>query len=204
MPVLRSDADVDEAVQRTWVLLFRQRRRASTTAACLPGWLSTTARREALAVLRSQQRAVPTEDVAERVSPVDTDLAADLMRAELSRALERAVETLPATQRRLVRAMLREEQSYDALSRELDDPPGQPGAAARPGGASPARAAGAQPALTSGAGGALGALVDDVLQTLAQRVLHGQVGRGVHGVPELGDEVVVVDLDFLVAALPRG
>ncbi len=124
--VLRNDADVDEAVQRTWVLLFRNAERIHDSA-CLPGWLSTTARREALAVLRSQQRAVPTEDVAERVSPVDADLACDLMRAELSRALERAVETLPATQRRLVRAMLREEQSYDALSRELDIPRGSLG-----------------------------------------------------------------------------
>jgi RNA polymerase sigma factor (sigma-70 family) len=124
--VLRNDADVDEAVQRTWVLLFRHADRIHESA-CLPGWLSTTARREALAVLRSQQRAVPTEDVAERVSPVDADMADELMREELSRALDRAVDTLPATQRRLVRAMLREEQSYDALSRELDMPRGSLG-----------------------------------------------------------------------------
>jgi RNA polymerase sigma factor (sigma-70 family) len=113
-------------VQRTWVLLFRNADRINDSA-CLPGWLSTTARREALAVLRSQQRAVPTEDVAERVSPVDADMATELMRDELSRALDRAVDTLPATQRRLVRAMLREEQSYDALSRELAIPRGSLG-----------------------------------------------------------------------------
>jgi RNA polymerase sigma factor (sigma-70 family) len=124
--VLRSDADVDEAVQRTWVLLFRHADRIHD-AACLPGWLATTARREALAVLRAQQRSVPTEDVGDRISPVEADLAAELMRQELSRALDRAVETLPATQRRLVRAMLREEQSYDALSRELDIPRGSLG-----------------------------------------------------------------------------
>jgi RNA polymerase sigma factor (sigma-70 family) len=124
--VLRNDADIDEAVQRTWVLLFRHADRIHD-AACLPGWLSTTARREALAVLRSQQRAVPTEDVGERISPVEADLAAELMRAELSRALDAAVETLPATQRRLVRAMLREEQTYDTLSRELEIPRGSLG-----------------------------------------------------------------------------
>jgi DNA-directed RNA polymerase specialized sigma24 family protein len=49
------------------------------------------------------------------------------MHQELSRALDAAVDTLPATQRRLVRAMLREEQSYDALSRELDIPRGSLG-----------------------------------------------------------------------------
>jgi RNA polymerase sigma factor (sigma-70 family) len=124
--VLRNDADVDEAVQRTWVLLFRNADRIHDCG-CLPGWLSTTARREALAVLRSQQRAVPTEDVAEQVSPTDDDVAEDLMRTELSRALHRAVDTLPVTQRRLVRAMLREEQSYDTLSRELDIPRGSLG-----------------------------------------------------------------------------
>ena len=112
--------------QRTWVLLFRNADRIHDCG-CLPGWLSTTARREALAVLRSQQRAVPTEDVAEQVSPTDDDVAEDLMRTELSRALHRAVDTLPVTQRRLVRAMLREEQSYDTLSRELDIPRGSLG-----------------------------------------------------------------------------
>lgn len=124
--VLRSDADVDEAVQRTWVLLFRHADRIHESA-CLPGWLATTARREALAVLRSQQRSIPTEDVAERISPIEADLAAELMRQELSRALVRAVDTLPPTQRRLVQAMLREEQSYDALSRELEIPRGSLG-----------------------------------------------------------------------------
>ena len=49
--VLRSDADVDEAVQRTWVLLLRSAARINDPRA-LPGWLSTTARREALAILR--------------------------------------------------------------------------------------------------------------------------------------------------------
>ena len=124
--VVRSDADVDESVQRTWVALFRSADRIADPRA-LPGWLATTARREALAVLRSQQRAVPTEDVADQVSPDDADVAEDLMRTELSRALHRAVNTLPATQRRLVQAMLREEQSYDTLSRELNMPRGSLG-----------------------------------------------------------------------------
>ena len=44
--VLRSDADVDEAVQRTWVLLFRNADRINDPQR-LPGWLSTTARRRA-------------------------------------------------------------------------------------------------------------------------------------------------------------
>jgi RNA polymerase sigma factor (sigma-70 family) len=124
--VLRSDADVDEAVQRTWVLLFRNASRINDPQ-CLPGWLSTTARREALAILRAQQRAVPSEDVADRVAPDDRDMAAALMDEELRRALDRAVETLPETQRRIVQALLREPESYDALSRELGIPRGSLG-----------------------------------------------------------------------------
>ena len=124
--VLRSDSDVDEAVQRTWVLLLRNAARINDPRA-LPGWLSTTARREALAILRAQQRAVPSEDVADRVAPDDRDMAAALMDEELRRALDRAVETLPETQRRIVRALLREPESYDALSQELGIPRGSLG-----------------------------------------------------------------------------
>ena len=124
--VLRSDADIDEAVQRTWVLLFRNADRINDPR-CLPGWLSTTARREALAILRGQQRAIPSEDVADHVAPDDTDVATALMDDELRRALDQAVENLPASQRRIVRALLREPESYDALSEELGIPRGSLG-----------------------------------------------------------------------------
>jgi RNA polymerase sigma factor (sigma-70 family) len=124
--VLRGEADVDEAVQRTWVLLFRNAERIND-ARCLPGWLSTTARREALAVLRGQQRAIPSEDVADHVAPDETDVATALMDDELRRALEEAVETLPSSQRLIVRALLREPASYDALSEELGIPRGSLG-----------------------------------------------------------------------------
>jgi RNA polymerase sigma factor (sigma-70 family) len=124
--VLRSDADVDEAVQRTWVLLFRNAARINDPA-CLPGWLSTTARREALAILRAQQRTIPSEDVADHVAPDDRDVATTLMDEELRRALDRAVETLPHSQRLIVRALLREPASYDALSEELGIPRGSLG-----------------------------------------------------------------------------
>jgi RNA polymerase sigma factor (sigma-70 family) len=124
--VLRSDADVDEAVQRTWMQLLRNAARINDAAA-LPGWLSTTARREALAIVRAQQRAVPTEDVGDRIAPEDGDMAGGLIQLELRSALLRAVDTLPATQRLVVQAMLRGEQSYDSLSQELAMPRGSLG-----------------------------------------------------------------------------
>jgi RNA polymerase sigma factor (sigma-70 family) len=124
--VLRNDSDVDEAVQRTWVLLLRNADRIQDGDR-LPGWLATTARREALAILRAQQREAPSADVADRVSPDEKDLASDLMTEELNRALHRAVENLPESQRIIVRAMLDEPRSYDALSRDLDIPRGSLG-----------------------------------------------------------------------------
>ena len=124
--VVRGDADVDEAVQRTWVQLLRSADRITDPRA-LPGWLATTARREALSVLRTQQRAVPSEDVADHVAPDDRDLGTGLMSRELRRELHRAVGTLPETQRRIVWALLREPASYDALSQELGIPRGSLG-----------------------------------------------------------------------------
>ena len=124
--VLRNDADVDEAVQRTWILLLSHADRIND-ADRLPGWLATTVRREALAIVRSQQRSIPSEDVGDRAGVDDPDMAADLMRAELDEALHSAVNTLPTTQRRLVRALLREPASYDDLSRELGIPRGSLG-----------------------------------------------------------------------------
>jgi RNA polymerase sigma factor (sigma-70 family) len=120
--VLRSDSDVDEAVQRTWVLLLRNAGRINDPRA-LPGWLATTARREALAILRT----IPSEDVADHVAPDDRDLATALMDEELRRALDRAVERLPRSQRLIVQALLREPESYDAISRELGIPRGSLG-----------------------------------------------------------------------------
>jgi RNA polymerase sigma factor (sigma-70 family) len=124
--VLRNDADVDEAVQRTWILLLNHADRIND-ADRLPGWLAITARREALAIVRSQQRSIPSEDVGDRAGVDDLDLATDLMRAELEAALHDAVNALPATQQLLVRALLREPASYDDLSRELGIPRGSLG-----------------------------------------------------------------------------
>jgi RNA polymerase sigma factor (sigma-70 family) len=124
--VLRNDADVDEAVQRTWILLLGHADRIND-ADRLPGWLATTVRREALAIVRSQQRNIPSEDVGDRAGVDDLDLATDLLRAELEDALHDAVNALPATQQLLVRALLREPASYDDLSRELGIPRGSLG-----------------------------------------------------------------------------
>ena len=72
------------------------------------GLAATTARREALAVLRAQQRAIPSEDVADRVAPHETDLAAALMARSCAAHWTGPWTRCPPTQRRIVRALLRE------------------------------------------------------------------------------------------------
>ena len=126
--VLRSDADVDEAVQRTWVLLLPQRRAHQRPA--VPAGLAVHDRpargagHPAGAAARgARARTSPTS-----VAPHDPDMAAALMRRRSSaRPWTGPCETLPETQRRIVQALLREPESYDALSQELGIPRGSLG-----------------------------------------------------------------------------
>jgi RNA polymerase sigma factor (sigma-70 family) len=76
------DADAADVVQTTWLRLVEHFGRISDPE-CLPGWLTTTARRECLHVLRRAGREVVTagEDavldvVDERSMPVDARLLA--------------------------------------------------------------------------------------------------------------------------------
>jgi RNA polymerase sigma factor (sigma-70 family) len=64
--------DAADAVQNTWLRLLENLTRIDNPEA-LPGWLSTTARREALAVIRKRGRDVLTrnEDISSDVVDVD-------------------------------------------------------------------------------------------------------------------------------------
>jgi RNA polymerase sigma factor (sigma-70 family) len=122
--VVRCEADVDEVVQRTWVLLLRNARGINDFGR-LAGWLAITARREALAIVRAQQRETPRAELPDFAD--ETDIATRVLSRELVEALYRAIDVLPATQRTLIRAMLCEPASYDALSAELRIPRGSLG-----------------------------------------------------------------------------
>ena len=197
--VLRNDADVDEAVQRTWILLLNNADRINDVDR-LPGWLATTVRREALAVVRGQQRTIPSEDVGDRAGVDDLDLATDLLRAELEEALHEAVKALPPTQQlpgacAAARAgVLRRPQP------RTGHPPGQPGPAAgtrRPHAAQPARAelrlTRSVPVLRAGT------VLDHVLDALPDGLAHREVGMGLDGLPQPGLEVVV-EVDVLLGS----
>ena len=124
--VVRCRADVDEVVQRTFVSLWTHADRVEDLDR-LPGWLATTARREALAVVRVTAREVPT-DVTHSDGPApDAAVHQHLLSEELSRALHAAVAELPQHQRRLIEAMLADDMSYDDISASLGIPRGSIG-----------------------------------------------------------------------------
>ncbi len=102
--------------QRVWLALF-QHAGSIRDAACLPGWLSTTARRTALSLLREGRRELVVEQLPERPSTTHTD--SDVERQCLDqlrlRELRSAIADLPARQRAVVRGLLRE-LSYDEVA----------------------------------------------------------------------------------------
>jgi RNA polymerase sigma factor (sigma-70 family) len=97
-------ADAADAVQNTWLRLFE---RAATIRSpeMLGGWLTTTARRECLALIRRQraERPVATIDIGQP-APDPTPEAA-MVTAEAQRHVRLATDTLSDRQRALIDAL---------------------------------------------------------------------------------------------------
>jgi RNA polymerase sigma factor (sigma-70 family) len=115
------EADAADVVQSSWVKCFENLGRIRITA-CLPGWLATTCRREALRVVRERQRCVPVPEEhlldggapwpgrpAEAPDPVDV-----MLQDEVHTMLRHHIGELPERQRHLVTAILH---SHDATQR---------------------------------------------------------------------------------------
>jgi len=126
--VLRRETDVEDAVQRTWLLLWRHAGQVAQ-ADRLPGWLATTARREALAILAIQQREEPSDAIcAAATDPYEFDGCDSRLAEQRSTALTAAVAALPLPQRRVIESLLSgEDLCYDALSERLGIPRGSIG-----------------------------------------------------------------------------
>jgi RNA polymerase sigma factor (sigma-70 family) len=118
-------ADQEEVVQRTWMRLVAHVDRIRDPAA-LPGWLTTTARRESLALL-SRPSEVPVEHA---LPPDAAPTGADerVLDEERRLALHCALDALPPRQRALMRTLVaRPAMSYDQLSVALGLPRGSIG-----------------------------------------------------------------------------
>jgi len=116
--VVHSAVDIEEAAQRTWILLHRHAGgiRDSTR---LAGWLKTTARREALAIRFSRHREVLMDDLAGVETIAASDVGSEVVDGDEIRRLRVAIGKLPEAQSRLITALLDDGKTYDHISAEL-------------------------------------------------------------------------------------
>ncbi|HEX5812159.1 MAG TPA: sigma-70 family RNA polymerase sigma factor [Pseudonocardia sp.] len=120
-------ADAADAIQNTWL---RAVERIGTVRdpERLGGWLTTTAARECLAVLRRSRRELPVDTFAEQVVWGGVGPEARVLREERDRAMDAAVGQLPTRRRQLVDAIFRgPDADYAAVSQLTGMPVGSIG-----------------------------------------------------------------------------
>jgi len=111
-------ADANDVVQTTWLRLLEHLDRIEDPSRLI-GWLVTTARREAMRVLRRSGRERPVIEAP----PVDSALLQD----ERNRALWEAFARLTEKCRQLLRVAVTHPQAYDEISEALGMPIGSIG-----------------------------------------------------------------------------
>jgi RNA polymerase sigma factor (sigma-70 family) len=94
-------ADATDVAQNTWLRLYLHAD-AIRDPARLPGWLSTTARREALAVVRRSGREVTSDSAGEGVGDASPSPEEIVIIAETCASVRAATDALPDRQRLLV------------------------------------------------------------------------------------------------------
>ena len=122
-----SSADVDDVMQATWLLLFRNVGSLREPAA-VAGWLATTTRRECMRRLQAGTREVLTDDpnLGNRARPNGPE--ASLLASEQRAQLGRALATLPPRHRGLMLLLACDATSdYHKISTMLGMPRGSIG-----------------------------------------------------------------------------
>ena len=120
-------ADAADAVQNTWL---RAVERIGTVRdpERLGGWLTTTAARECLAVLRRSKRELPVDAFIDQVAWTGPTPETRVLREERDRAVDAAVAQLPTRRRQLVDAIFRgAEADYAQVSQATGMPVGSIG-----------------------------------------------------------------------------
>jgi RNA polymerase sigma factor (sigma-70 family) len=121
------ESDVADVVQSTWLRLFTH------TAAIrdpekLGGWLSTTARREALALIRRRQAEIASESVGDRLTAVEPSPEDLVIIDETRAAVRAATDELTGRQKLVVDALFYQPaDSYEEVSRRTGLPVGSIG-----------------------------------------------------------------------------
>jgi RNA polymerase sigma factor (sigma-70 family) len=124
-----SSADADDVNQTVWLRLVEHLGDLREPRA-LPGWLATTARNEALRVIRLRGRDAPADPqgVTFELRGERHDLDEDLIREERSQALRDGLRELPAARRELLELLITDPPvSYDEISAKLGIPKGSIG-----------------------------------------------------------------------------
>ena len=98
------DADTADVVQSTWLHAVEQLDRLRQPER-FGGWLKTIAYRECLAVVMLARREYPDAHVAENVAEPTSDPAAQAVGAETRRAVQAALDALPARRRILMEVL---------------------------------------------------------------------------------------------------
>lgn len=121
-----SDSDAEDVFQGTWLLLL-EHIDGLTHPERLAGWLTTTARREALHIAKRSTRMLPIDE--ERLSLIaDVDVDMDILSCERNAAVREALATLPARDQTLVTLLVAEPRtSYEQIAQTLDMPIGSIG-----------------------------------------------------------------------------
>jgi RNA polymerase sigma factor (sigma-70 family) len=121
-----NDADIDDVLQTVWLRLHEHLGRLRDPNA-VAGWLATTARRESLRMLQMHTREVLTDD-CELLETVCLDGPdAELLATERYDVLQRALDTLPTRQRRLMVLLASAPADYREISATLHMPLGSIG-----------------------------------------------------------------------------
>jgi len=122
--------DAEDVVQNTWLRLLENLTRIDNPEA-LPGWLATTARREALGILRRRGRTVLTRDEdlgVDLADPASTDLDSALLEDERDVELWASFAKLPERCQQLLRVLMAVDRPvYAEVSAAFDMPIGSIG-----------------------------------------------------------------------------
>lgn len=122
------EADARDACQRTWLRMLEHHRRLREPEA-LGGWLTTTASRECLRIMRDRARVDPVGPAVEtpRADPT-TDLAEQVIDAETARRARELIGLLPWRSALLLTALFADNPPpYAELSRRTGIPVGSIG-----------------------------------------------------------------------------
>ena len=123
-----SPDDAADVVQNTWLRLLENLRRIDHPEA-LPGWLATTARREALNLHRKRCREIPVDDQCFRTAEADTpDLDVGFLTEERDEHLLACFRRLPKRDQQLLQALMAcERPSYAVVGSAFRMPVGSIG-----------------------------------------------------------------------------